>query len=56
MRPIIQIAKFLCEHYDMHLGAGNEKDSARALANQDLLNRYGKKAGFTPEQLCDILS
>lgn len=48
--------KFLCEHYDVHLGEGHEKDSARALANQDLLNRYGKKAGFTPEQLCDILS
>ncbi len=48
--------KFLCERYDVHLDAGHEKDSARGMANQDLLQRYGKKAGFTPEQLCDILS
>ena len=48
--------KFLCDRYDVHLDTGHEKDSARAMANEDLLNRYGKKAGFTPEQLCEILS
>ena len=48
--------KFLCERYDVHLESGHDKDKARAMANEDLLQRYGKKAGFTAEELCDILS
>jgi chromosome segregation ATPase len=48
--------KFLCERYDVHLDSGCDKDRARAMANEDLVDRHGKKAGFTVEQLCDILS
>lgn len=48
--------KFLCERYDAHLGSGHDKDSARAMANEDLTARYGNEVGFTAEQLCDILS
>ena len=48
--------KFLCERYDVHLDSGRDKDRARAMANEDLVDRHGKKAGFTVEQLCDILS
>lgn len=48
--------RFLCERYDVHLESGHDKDKARLMANQDLVKRYGKNAGFTTEQLCDILS
>jgi len=48
--------RFLCERYDVHLDSGQEKNRARTMANKDLVERYGTKAGFTKEQLCDILS
>lgn len=48
--------KFLCDRYDVHLDSGLNKNKARTLANQDLMGRYGKEVGFTPEQLCEILS
>lgn len=48
--------KFLCDRYDAHLESGHDKDKARIMANDDLVGRHGKKAGFTAEQLCDILS
>lgn len=48
--------KFLCDRYDVHLESGHDKDKARILANQDLVGRHGEKAGFTAEELCDILS
>lgn len=47
---------FLCERYDVHLESGHDKDTARTMANKDLMDRYGKKVGFTAEQLRDILS
>lgn len=48
--------KFLCERYDVHLDSGHDKDKARAMANRDLVNSHGKKAGFTAEELRGILS
>ena len=48
--------KFLGERYDVHLADGHAKDKARAMANRDLVKRYGKRVGFTAEQLRDILS
>jgi len=48
--------KFLIECYEVHLGSVQEKDRARAMANQDLMDRYGEEFGFTKEQLGDILS
>ena len=48
--------KFLCERYDAHLDNGHDKEQARAMANQDLVDNYGKQAGFTAEELGGILS
>lgn len=48
--------RFLCERYDVHLDSGQGKNNARTMANEDLVERYGNEAGFTTEQLCDILS
>lgn len=48
--------RFLCERYDVHLESGHEKDKARLMANQDLVQHYGEEAGFTAEELCEILS
>jgi len=42
--------------HNVHFESGHDKDKARILANQDLVGRHGEKAGFTAEELCDILS
>lgn len=47
---------FLGECYEQHLDNGHDKEQARSLANQDLMDRYGDDVGFTPEQLLAILS
>ncbi len=47
---------FLGERYEKHLNDGRGKEQARAMANQDLMDRYGDDIGFTPEQLLVILS
>ena len=48
--------RFLGERYDAHLLDGHDKDTARGMANRDLVERYGKDVGFTEDQLRDILS
>lgn len=48
--------KYLCDRYDLHLESGHGKDKARVMANEDLVLLHGKSAGFTAEQLRDILS
>jgi len=47
---------FLGERYEQYLDDGHDKEQARSLANQDLMDRYGDDVGFTPEQLLAILS
>lgn len=48
--------KYLCDRYDVHLESGHGKDKARIMANKDLVQRHGAKAGFSAEELRDILS
>ncbi len=47
---------FLGKCYEAHLASGYDKDRARTMANQDLMDHYGNEVGFTAEQLGDILS
>jgi KaiC/GvpD/RAD55 family RecA-like ATPase len=47
---------FLRDRYEFHLESGKEKVSARALANQDLREAFGDEAGYSEEELENILS
>ncbi len=47
---------YLCERYDVYLISGHKKEKARTNANEDLVDKHGKEAGFTEEQLQEILS
>lgn len=47
---------FLRDRYEFHLESGEEKAAARALANQDLRGAFGDEAGYSEEELENILS
>jgi predicted RNase H-like nuclease (RuvC/YqgF family) len=47
---------FLRDRYEFHLVNGEEKTAARALANQDLCGAFGDEAGYSEEELENILS
>ena len=47
---------YLRERYEFHLEAGRNKDQARGLANSDLQERFGEEAGYTSQELEQILS
>ncbi len=46
---------YLQDQYEAHLSAGMDKVRARAAANHDLITQFGEDAGYTREQLADIL-
>ena len=46
----------LLDRYEHHLNSGRDKPSARLLANKDLLAEFGQEAGYTEEELQQILS
>ncbi|MES9826693.1 MAG: hypothetical protein ABW201_00335 [Candidatus Thiodiazotropha sp.] len=47
---------FLRNRYEYHMEDGRDKETARALADQDLRDAFGDKAGYTKLELEDILS
>ncbi|MEW8506426.1 MAG: hypothetical protein AB2598_06955 [Candidatus Thiodiazotropha sp.] len=47
---------FLRDRYEYHLENGQEKESARAMANQDLRDSFGDEAGYSEQELETILS
>ncbi|MES9970068.1 MAG: hypothetical protein ABW092_08545 [Candidatus Thiodiazotropha sp.] len=47
---------FLRDRYEHHLELGKAKEAARALADQDLRDAFGDEAGYSQQELEDILS
>jgi seryl-tRNA synthetase len=47
---------FLRDRYEYHLEDGQDKVTARALANQDLRESFGDGAGYSKQDLENILS
>lgn len=47
---------YLRDRYELHLNAGETKETARQLANEDLKQTYGAECGYTEDQLSAILS
>lgn len=47
---------YLRDRYEFHLLEGREKSEARGLADRDLRDKYGEEAGYTMQELEDILS
>jgi predicted RNase H-like nuclease (RuvC/YqgF family) len=48
--------RYLRDRYELHLGAGETREHARHLANEDLKQEYGSGYGYTEEELSAILS
>jgi hypothetical protein len=48
--------EYLRDRYEFHLGSGQEKSQARSLADRDLRDKYGENAGYSEQELEDILS
>lgn len=48
--------RYLRSQYEHYLEGGSEKSQARSLADRDLRSTYGEQAGYTPEQLDEILT
>jgi len=48
--------RYLRSQYEQHLESGCVKDRARLLADRDLRSSFGKDAGYSKEQLEEILS
>ncbi len=42
---------YLHDCYDAYIEKGDEKEEARKMANRDLIEEFGKKAGYTEQQL-----
>jgi hypothetical protein len=47
---------FLRDRYEFHLEDGQDKETARAMANQDLRDSFGDEAGYSEQELEIILS
>ena len=47
---------FLRDRYEHHLEHGQAKEAARTLADQDLRDAFGDEAGYSEQELADILS
>jgi predicted RNase H-like nuclease (RuvC/YqgF family) len=47
---------FLRDRYECHLENGHDKATARALADQDLRESFGDEAGYSEQDLENILS
>jgi len=47
---------YLRDRYEFHLTGTRDKTLARSLADQDLRERYGEDAGYTEQELEQILS
>jgi hypothetical protein len=47
---------YLRDRYEFHLGSCRDKSKARVLADQDLREKYGEEAGYTEQELEQILS
>ncbi|MBT2990250.1 MAG: hypothetical protein B6D72_00075 [gamma proteobacterium symbiont of Ctena orbiculata] len=47
---------FLRDRYEYHLENGQEKETARVMANQDLRDSFGDEAGYSEQELENILS
>ncbi|MCB1722963.1 MAG: hypothetical protein H6959_06225 [Chromatiaceae bacterium] len=47
---------YLRDRYEFHIGAGETKDRARLLANEDLKHEHGADSGYTDDELSAILS
>ncbi len=45
---------YLHDRYEAHIEKGAKKEDARKMANRDLMKRFGKKAGYTEQQLACI--
>lgn len=45
---------YLHDRYDAYIEKGTEKEDARNRANRDLMKRFGRKAGYTEQQLACI--
>ncbi|HHH40323.1 MAG TPA: hypothetical protein ENK50_12215 [Sedimenticola sp.] len=48
--------QYLRQQYEQYLEQGARADAARGLANRDLVQRFGENAGYSGEELRDILS
>jgi hypothetical protein len=48
--------QYLRQQYEQHLEENNPATTARRLANRDLIERFGDAAGYSAEELLDILS
>lgn len=55
-RKAWQRHEYLRDRYELHLAKGQDKGSARSLADKDLREKYGEEAGYTEQQLEQILS
>ncbi len=55
-RDVLRKAEFLLDRYEHHLGLSKTKRVARHHANQDMIENYGPDAGFTQQELEDVLS
>lgn len=47
---------YLRDRYEFHLNTCQDKGSARLLADKDLRDKYGEDAGYTEQELEQILS
>jgi predicted RNase H-like nuclease (RuvC/YqgF family) len=47
---------FLRDRYEYHLENGQDKEAARVLADKDLRDAFGDEAGYSKQDLEDILS
>lgn len=47
---------YLRDRYEFHLGDGQDKTTARILADKDLREKFGEDAGYTEQELEQILS
>ena len=48
--------RYLRDRYELHLGTGATKETARQLANDDLKKEYGAGSGYSEKELSAILS
>ncbi|MEJ1296826.1 MAG: hypothetical protein RPU64_09075 [Candidatus Sedimenticola sp. (ex Thyasira tokunagai)] len=55
-RDALQKAGFLRNRYEQYLELNKAKTVARREANRDLVESYGPEAGFTDQELEDVLS
>lgn len=47
---------YLRDRYEFHLGSGQDKTTARNLADMDLREEFGEDAGYSEQELEQILS